>query len=59
MIIKIPKSLILYCFAAVNVYDFDRRVYILSQYIKKKIDYQYDKSVFLAIANMFPRGDHK
>mgnify|MGYP007133715702 CR=1 FL=1 len=53
--ITIPKSMVLYCFAAVNVYDFDRRVFILSKYIKRKLDAQYDRDVILSIANIFSR----
>lgn len=51
--VKIPKSMVLYCFAAVNVYDFDRRVYILSKYIKRKVDMQYNRDVILAFTNIF------
>lgn len=35
---KIKKCLLLYCFKAYNVYEYERRVKILALYIRRKCD---------------------
>ncbi|MEE1054177.1 MAG: hypothetical protein U0L33_07585 [Acutalibacteraceae bacterium] len=43
---KIKKSLLLYCFKAYNVYEFERRVKILALYIRRKCDKMLIETMF-------------
>lgn len=43
---KIKKSLLIYCFKAYNVYEYERRVKILALYIRRKCDKMLIETMF-------------
>lgn len=43
---KIKKCLLLYCFKAYNIYEFERRVNILALYIRRKCDKMLIETMF-------------
>lgn len=43
---KIKKCLLLYCFKAYNLYEFERRVKILALYIRRKCDKMLIETMF-------------
>lgn len=54
--IIIPQSILLYCFKADSYFDYNRRVYILSKYIKKQYDKQIEKAVISSIYDILQKG---
>lgn len=57
--ITIPKTLLLYCFKAHNYSEYNRRVYILSKYIKKQYDKRVEKAVINSIYGILERGEYR
>ena len=56
--VTIKHNMLLYCFKADTYYDYQRRVWILTCYIKRRFDKAIEKELINAICGCLKRGEY-
>ena len=54
--VTIKKKMLLYCFKADTYYDYQRRIWLLSCYIKRRYDKVIEKELINAVYGCLQRG---